>query len=318
MRKEYEDMELTEQLIQDGLIDGVLSFRRDTPNIYARRFFRCYMDGSYGTTRDEILFDIFDWIGTGFDMRPGNSRGLIQYLADTGRDSIESPYNLSDYDKIEADFREAYTPTPRVVKEFMMRMLIAPRRRAQGYTNPRLLNLKDLLAQDEGYAPAAKSRLNRYFQPEKFTYHRLKILQNCDLIINLVELGFVDWVSREYSDCKTIVDLGPDRTTQDVNLLIYTKLFGKNEFFALGGIGYKLLMNVLIEDLYDDKQREQDEEFIEQVVKKFDCAIKTHETSVDTISFVDRTREMNRLQKVTNIKSSMRGYYDNWRDGLKK
>jgi hypothetical protein len=291
---DYDDMALLPKMVHEGFYDGLLSFREDSSNVYFRRFWRMYLDGSYGERTGE-----------------SNISSLVDcclMLDDTGTDRPR------EFAKISHDFAEAYRVTDDVVQKNRRRREYSRDWLALYDLPPKdrpILNLKDLMKDESRFTGKyTRRKLENYFKPDNYIEHRLKCLKGDSGLIALVWLCFRDWVSIEYNG--------------STNGLFGLSGFGHRVPIEVGyticKLREKMVQDVLIEELYDFIFRDMDETFINEVVNNYNAELETKLT-LDEIKphlrFHDRTKEMEdyiRRKRIERISKNpkLRGYYDNW------
>ena len=293
---DYDDMELLPKMVHDGFYDGILSFREDSANVYFRRFWRLYLDGSY-----EDVLTKWNRYDRWYEMH--------RFLERLSRQESDTGEAVSDFQQIEIEFAEAYEVTDDVVRKTWRRREYNRERRIQHlYDLPNdrpILNLRDLKKGEHPYADRYTTRkLEKHYHPDNYTKHRLNELKGNNYLREHVLILFQDWLFLEYNDENSLVDF-----TNEITGLL-----------GLGELRMNMLIDVLIDEVYDDVFRDDDEEFIDAVVDNYNKELQLRLT-LDEIKphfrFKDRTKEMEgyiRRKRIERMSKNpaLRGYYDNW------
>ncbi len=297
---DYEKLELFDKMIHDGLYDGVLSFRKDSANVYFRRFFRLYMDGSY----ENDLFGVFRGYVTSDDHTDEGELWQVMAEEDSWRNGFVPSENIQEVNPltlIRRNFTVAYTVTDSVRKKYLDKKEKASLYSTLGYEryegacpSNRIINLDGL---DES---------GKYYKPDKYSAHRLEYLKSSVEVRKMISFNFHHWLSIEYLN---------DAVENKDGDLQWSLLDGTFLCGRLGPLRWNLLMDVLIEEFYDEFLREEDEAFIEKLTADYDKVLKGIKRQ--PLTFTDRTAEMEKIIRENRFKeenrnSKLRGYYDNW------
>ena len=286
---DYDDMKLLPKMVHDGFYDGILSFREDSANVYFRRFWRLYLDGSYDTS---IVGD-----ESGYTRLKRMIDELTQSMTD----------DTSEFERIQYDFATAYQVTDDVVRRTWRRREYARERSTlYDFTDNRpILNLRNLRKGEHPYTDRYTTRkLEKHYHPDNYTEKRLESLKKHIHVIDEVTVLFQDWIYIEYNDEDSLVDF-------------YGEI---KDDFGIGRMRTMLLIDVLIEEVYDYFYKDDDEDFIDTLVDNYNKELQlrlTLEEIKPHFRFRDRTKEMEgyiRRKRIERMSKNpaLRGYYDNW------